>query len=76
MWIQKGGRLVVNLEEGERVREIFKICEGAGTLAGGIAGRKCAGAGDQDMDHSGWAAARRQAICSVEAGSVVKECSL
>lgn len=32
----KGGRLVVNLEEGERVREIFKICERAGTLAAGL----------------------------------------
>jgi len=32
----KGGRLIVNPQEAERVREIFKICERAGTLAAGL----------------------------------------
>lgn len=32
-----GGRLVVNEQEAERVREIFWVCEQAGTLAGGLA---------------------------------------
>jgi DNA invertase Pin-like site-specific DNA recombinase len=32
----QGGRLVINEPEAQRVREIFVICEKAGTLAGGL----------------------------------------